>query len=133
MTKNLIITIFIILSLITALFLINKPLIFFQKATSNSSFINNSYIFASPIQAKASDKELIRVTVFILNDKGLGIPGKAVTLLPSPSLHINNEITVTDTYGKATFDIYSDLQGKFNLKAKIDNYEILENVSVVFY
>ena len=133
MTKNLIITILIILSLITALFLINKPIIFFQRATTNSSFINNSYIFASPIQAKADDQELIRITVFVLDDKGLGVPGKDVVLSSSPSLQIKNNITSTDTYGKAVFDIYSHLAGKFNLKAKVDNREITENVNVVFY
>jgi hypothetical protein len=133
LTKNLIITILIILSLITALFLINKPIIFFQRATTNSSFINNSYIFASPIQAKADDQELIRITVFVLDDKGLGVPGKDVVLSSSPSLQIKNNITSTDTYGKAVFDIYSNLAGKFNLKAKVDNREITENVNVVFY
>jgi len=133
LTKNLIITILIILSLITALFLINKPIIFFQKASTNSSFVNNSYIFASPIQAKAGDEELIRITVFVLDDKGLGVPGKDVSLSSSPSLQIKNNITSTDTYGKAIFDVYSDLPGKFNLKAKIDNREIAENVNVVFY
>ena len=132
MTRNIFITIFVVITFLIALFLINKPVIFFPRANT-SSVANNSYIFASPIQAKAGDKELIRITVFILNDKGVGVPGKEVILLPSPSLNIKNTQSTTDTYGKAIFDVYSDFSGKFNLKAKVDNREIIENVNIIFY
>ena len=44
---------------------------------SQASFsIDNSYIFSTPSQARANGQEKIRLTVFILNNQGLGVLGK---------------------------------------------------------
>lgn len=133
--KTLILIVFLILSLIASVVLVFRTTIFMGKATSTSSnsiTLENSYLFASPLQAKADNKEQIRVTVFLLDGRGLGVSNQLVDLIVPQNLTIQNQQPITDSAGKATFDLSSSLAGKFQISAKTNNQTIPQNVTVVF-
>ncbi|MBU3935291.1 Ig-like domain-containing protein [Patescibacteria group bacterium] len=132
--KLLLLLLFLLLSLPLALVLITRPVIFFNRATSSSSSsFANSYLFASPVQAKADGKQLIRVTVFVLDSQGLGISHQTVSLVSLPRLNINAIQPSTDEYGKAIFDLNSEIPGKFQISASIDNDTLPQPLTIVFY
>ncbi len=135
-TKTTLIIVFLILALLASLTMVFRTTVFFGRATtSNSSPIalENSYLFASPLQAKADGKELIRVTVFILDGRGLGVPGKEVSLnLPSTVNSIPTQPTTDDT-GKAIFDLSSASAGKFEIQAHTEGKSLPQKVRIVFY
>ena len=60
-----------------------------RASVSQASFsIDNSYIFSTPSGAKANGQEKIRLTVFILNNQGLGVMGKKIFIGTDPALNI---------------------------------------------
>lgn len=134
--KTTIIIVFLILALLASLTMVFRTTVFFGRATtSNSSPIalENSYLFASPLQAKSDGKELIRVTVFILDGRGVGVAGKTVNLnLPSTINSIPVQPTTDDT-GKAIFDLSSSTTGKFEIQAHAEGKSLPQKVRVVFY
>lgn len=84
--------------------------------TANNLSIANSYVFASPVRASAGG-DLIRVTVFILDDEGNGLYDKKVELRSSDSrLEIKEIQAMTDETGKAVFDLSSDQKGSFTIE-----------------
>jgi len=52
--------------------------------------VDNSYVFITPLRARANEQEKIRVTVFVLDDQGLGVMGKKVVLAAVEALNIEN-------------------------------------------
>lgn len=134
--KSLIIVGILLICLIITIILIPKNLVLFSKATSSSSStvtLENSYLFASPIQAKADGQEKIRITVFILDGRGLGVSNRTVALnLPQHFVNVHIQ-PITDESGKAIFDISSINQGTFNISALADNKELPQKLRVVFY
>lgn len=94
--------------------------------------IDNSYVFASPVRAKAGG-DLIRITVFILDDYGNGVFDKKVNILSdNPELTVNEIQSLTDETGKAFFDVKSDIVGIYNLSVFSDETEINQKIKVVF-
>src|SRR3989339_1409424 len=89
---------------------------------SQASFsIDNSYIFSTPSQARANGQEKIRLTVFVLNNQGLGVLGKKVFIETDSSLTIDTIQGSTDNYGKAYFDISATKPAQYYLEIKIDD------------
>ena len=100
---------------------------------SRSSFsIDNSYIFSTPSQARANGQEKIRLTVFILNNQGLGVLGKKIFIGTDPSLNIEAIQGLTDNYGKAYFDISSSKAGEYFLEIKADDTALKSKAHIVF-
>jgi len=95
--------------------------------------IDNSYIFLTPLRANANGQEKIRLTVFVLDDRGLGVAGKKVFLEPHQALNIDYIQTVTDNFGKAYFDIRSSQKGEYYLKIKVDDIELKQAAHLIFY
>lgn len=136
MNRKLITIIFLILVLLAAVFLALRPVILFNRAyspASSSKSLENSYLFASPIQAKADSRQLIRITVFLLNSQGLGIPNAPVSLKTDPALNLIPVQPQTDQYGKAVFDISSSAKGKFSVSASTAGQNLPQTVSILFY
>jgi len=143
----LILLIIFVLILILFLYLIQRPAIFGSFAqtensgtsTPNPSVItpqsvsyDNSYLFASPLKA-ATGAERIRITAYVLDGQGAGVPGKQVMLGNNiTALHIYPISQVTDDSGRATFDISSDQLGLFTIEASIDNKKLNQKVTVSF-
>jgi hypothetical protein len=140
---TLIVIVVLLLILILFLYLIRSPLIFRSGAStltttapeitgSSSLSIDNSYIFASPLRAK-SGGEKIRVTVYILDNRGLGMAGKNVTIQTNDSIQVTSIQPITDSQGKATFDIASGTStGVYTILASVDGQIIKQNVSITF-
>lgn len=134
------IIVFLLLSLLASTFLVFRTTVFFGKATSvNSSAatvnLQNSYLFASPLQAKADDKQLIRITAFILDSRGLGVANRTISLKTTPlaNVAITPVSPTTDDTGKAVFDIAADIASKYTVQALVDGSPLPQTVSILFY
>lgn len=105
-----------------------------RASVSQSSFsIDNSYVFISPLRAKANGQEKIRVTVFILNNQGLGVLGKKVTLENIAHLTIDSIQGLTDNFGKAVFDVSSNQAGDYFVEIKAENDKLSQKANLSFY
>lgn len=129
---------FFLLILILAIsqFAITSRTSFFGKATSGALdedvSVENSYLFASPLQALAGNQEKVRVTIFILSSKGLGVNGKKVSLGTDPGISINEVQGITDSYGKAMFNISATNPGEYLIEAVVGSSKLPQTVRVSF-
>jgi len=94
--------------------------------------VDNSYIFSTPSQARANGQEKIRLTIFILNNQGLGVLGKKISTGTNSSLNIETIQGLTDDYGKAYFDISAIKAGEYFLEVKADDTVLKNKVHLVF-
>lgn len=101
--------------------------------TQASFSVDNSYLFVSPLKAKANSQEKIRVTVFILNSQGLGVLGKQVSLGSDPSLVFDNIQGLTDQFGKAVFDVSATKGGEYYLQVIVDSSTLKQQAHLSFY
>lgn len=99
--------------------------------TQVSPSLANSYLFASPLSA-AANGEKIRISVFILDGRGLGIAGKLVLLGQNKDLRVEAIQPTTDYLGKAIFDISSLSSGLYYLEASVDGQVLPQRVTVAF-
>lgn len=100
---------------------------------SQASFsVDNSYIFSTPSQARANGQEKIRLTVFILNNQGLGVLGKKIFVGTDSSLNIETIQGLTDNYGKAYFDISATKPGEYFLEIKVDDTALNQKANLIF-
>ena len=95
--------------------------------------LDNCYLFASPLQAKADGAEKIRITVFVLSSQGKGIGGEAVFLGEDDYLVLTAIQSVTDETGRALFDLSSTLKGEYLVEARIGGQVLPQRVRVSFY
>ena len=127
---------FSLLIFVVSSFLVSQRTSFFGRATSGPADSNisqdNSYMFASPLQATAGNLEKIRITVFILNGQGLGVQGETVTLINDSGISVNAIQSVTDSYGKAIFDINATNPGDYSIGAKVGLTTLAQSVIVSF-
>jgi hypothetical protein len=140
---TLIIVVVLLLILLLFLYLIRSPLIFRSGATTitpstvqpsatSTLSTDNSYIFASPLRAKTGG-EKIRVTVFILDTKGLGMQGKNVKVGSGNGLTVTSIQPVTDAQGRATFDVDSgSTPGVFIIQASADGVTLTQKATISF-
>lgn len=102
---------------------------------SSASFsIDNSYLFVSPLRAKAKSEEQIRITIFLLDGRGLGVLGKTVSLISTnPALVIKSTQATTDSLGKAFFDVSSSAVGDYYLEVRLGDRSLLQKAHLSFY
>ncbi len=94
--------------------------------------LENSYLFASPVQASADGESSIRVTAFIMNSQGLGIAGQKVGLKYSGNLRLSEVQAVTDTFGRAIFDLSANTPGSYTITGEVGGVSLPQTVSVSF-
>ncbi|KKP67345.1 MAG: hypothetical protein UR68_C0006G0006 [Candidatus Roizmanbacteria bacterium GW2011_GWA2_35_19] len=105
-----------------------------RASVSTSSFsVDNSYVFITPLRARANGQEKIRLTVFILNNQGIGVLGKKIFISPNSALNIEAIQGLTDSFGKAYFDITSSATGEFYLEIKADDITLADKAHLSFY
>lgn len=92
----------------------------------------NSYIFTSPLVAKAGNQEKIRVTIFVLDARGLGVSQKLVSIQPDSVLKIEAIQGTTDNFGKAVFDISSSAPGSFTPQINVDGIQLSQKAKLTF-
>jgi hypothetical protein len=136
MNKNIffVIIFLIILAGFMGVFGLYEVKFFTSKATviSSSFSVDNSYVFFTPLQVRANGQEKIRLTVFILNNQGLGVTGKKVFLSPDPALNIETIQGLTDDFGKAYFDISSEKTGEYYVEIKADDTALNQKAHLSF-
>lgn len=137
MKKNLVFLIIFILILASFSFFLGLYEVKFFKSRASVSLatfsVDNSYLFVSPLRAKANGKEKIRLTIFVLNNQGLGVLGKEVFLSRDSSLSINIIQGQTDNFGKAVFDITSTKPGEYYLEVSVDGQKLPQKAHLSFY
>ena len=113
---------------------------FLGKASSPGAFVlEDCKVFAYPLITKASGSDRIRVTVFVLNGEGRGVPGKSITVNCSdPVICQNANVTfstvqpITDNFGQAAVDVSSTVAGKYDLQASVTGLAVPQTVKVIF-
>lgn len=99
--------------------------------TLNNVSVINSYVFASPVRAKASS-DLIRVTVFALDDQGGGVYDKKVSLTSNDnSLVIKDIQSLTDETGMALFDVSSVVANTYEVNVLVDGIVLPQKLKVL--
>jgi hypothetical protein len=94
--------------------------------------LDNSYLFASPLIAQADGIEKIRVTIFVLNDQGSGVPDRAVTIGQYPDLSVEVVQSVTDAFGKAVFDLSSTKSFVYDLEVQVDRQSLPQQLKLTY-
>ncbi|MBP6867304.1 Ig-like domain-containing protein [Candidatus Shapirobacteria bacterium] len=123
------------LGLFGSIFLVTKTTTISKRAHTSSSTValENSYLFASPLQAKADGLEQIRLTVFLLDGRGLGVPNQSVKLNLPTSVRITKSQEITDQTGKAVFDLISPTPQTLNVSASVGTSTLPQKVKITFY
>jgi len=126
---------FIILSFFAGLFFFYEARFFSGRAsTVQGSFsVENSYIFVTPLKGKANSNERVRITIFILDDKGLGVAGKTVTLAQDPGILVDSNQAITDSLGKVTFDVAGKSVGEYYLEVVVDEVKLTQKAHLSYY
>lgn len=93
---------------------------------------NNSYVYASPVRAKADGESPIRINVYLFDSRGLAIPEQKVSLNLNPGLNFINVLEITDSTGRATFDCVSTIPGQYTIKASALNANLGQQVVISF-
>jgi hypothetical protein len=124
----------IIIFLAVALALTRTSLLSRAAETSQNTSISreNSYVFASPISAIADGISTIRITVFLLNNQGLGVSGQKVSVKSSKPIKINPITPESDNFGRSIFDVTSDVAGSYTLSAEVAGTILPQTVSLSF-
>lgn len=94
---------------------------------------DNSYLFVSPLRAQANLQEQVRVTVFILDSRGIGVLGKKISLVANPDTSVAETQNVTDNLGRAIFDVSSSKAGDYYLDVRIDDNVLPQKAHLNFY
>jgi len=137
--KKILLIIFIFLSFASLTFVVlnlNQTKTINSKATgfsTNSITLENSYLFASPLQAKADGKESIRLTIYLLDSRGVGIPNLPANVSVNSPVVITPVQLITDDSGKAVFDLSSSSPGSFLVAGRSANINLPQKVKITFY
>jgi len=127
---------FLLFSVSAGVFLVSQRTTLFGRAFGPKAIgeisLENSYVFASPLMARAGSQEKIRVTVFILDTEGRGAYGKPVFLGQDERLEITSVQPVTDNLGRAIFDVAAATPAEYFIEARVDNRVLPQRVKVSF-
>ncbi len=139
MTKKIILTVIalfiLIVPVLLGVYLVKQRTTAIPRAFGPSNDIRidlaNSYVFVSPLQALAGG-EKIRVNIFILDNRGRGLPGKTVIMGSANGLRVDVIQSKSDEIGKAIFDVSSAAPGVFLIEASVDGAILPQRVNVTF-
>lgn len=116
-----------------AVFLVRSQTVF--QGTASRALVYspaNSYIFGSPLTAKANGQEKIKVSVFLLNDQGLGVEGKTLELIADTGVTIEKSQPQTDATGQAIFYLTSPSAGRYQVRAQSEGQPLPQTLTVNF-
>ncbi len=130
----LLVSVFVLIVLASFFWLYEVQFMSGKAAISRNSFsVDNSYLFVTPLKARANGQEKIRITIFILNDQGLGVMGKKVFVAQDPNLTVDTIQGLTDAYGKAYFDVAGTKTGEYYLEVTADGSPLKQKAHLSFY
>jgi len=113
-----------------AVAVIPKVFVTMTKATPGKEVsLGGSYLIGGNILAKADGVDKCEVNVFVLDSSGKGIKGMAVVLSGAESGEMQ---VVSDTDGKAVFEITSVKEGQLTLSASVGGVPLEKTIKVTF-
>jgi len=117
-----------------AMFLNRQQTIFKGQASPSKTYsLQNSYIFGSPLTATANGQEKVKISVFLLNQQGLGVEKKQINLKTTPAgLDIETAQDITDKTGQTIFYASTKSPGRFQISAQVDGQTLPQIVTVNF-
>lgn len=130
--------IFLLITLPLSVFFISRRTSYFGQAygpnipSSGVAELENSYMFASPLVAKADGQEKIRINIFILDSTGKGVSGEAVFLGQDDRLVITSVQAVTDNLGRVIFDVSSTSAADYLIESRVGNRVLPQRVKISF-
>lgn len=120
-------------------YVVPNLLVYITKASRGGKFsASNSYLFASPLIAKADNEQKVQVNVFLLDKEGHGVPGQNVVLNITPKAvssgipEIFEIRPVSDSNGQAIFELTSSVAGNFEVTANVGGVMVSQMVMVTF-
>ena len=131
----------IILLLFLANAVVPRVLMYFTRATNSPGQFSlaNSYVFGSPLLAQANGGDKIRVTAFLLDDKGRGVPNTVVDLnvvAKDAGSGVLPQISAvqpsTDDFGRAVFEVFTSAPGQFTVVASVGGLEFPQTATLTF-
>jgi len=90
----------------------------------------DSYVIGEKILARADGEDKCRVNVFLMDREGRAVPGKEVEMTGMEG--IVTEKAISDTNGKVSFEMSSNKEGQYDLKAMVGGAEMSRGVTVTF-
>jgi hypothetical protein len=100
-----------------------------KAAPATKVSLNNSYFIGGKILARADGVEKCVVNVFVLDASGKGVKGVMVALVGMESGELQ---VMSDSQGKAAFEITSVMEGQFVLNANIGGVPLDRTLKVTF-
>jgi hypothetical protein len=102
--------------------------------------IANSYIFSSPTSAVADGSSVVRITVVILDNQGLGMKDQKVNLKilektggkEAEKVKVTPTSPVTNSLGTAVFDITSSSPGEYIVVADSSGATLTQTGTLTF-
>ncbi|MBL7078303.1 Ig-like domain-containing protein [Candidatus Shapirobacteria bacterium] len=131
----------VILLLLFANTIVPRVLMYFTRAASSPGqfSLTNSYVFGSPLLAAANGEDKIRITAFLLDDKGRGVPGARIDLSVAVKDGSGGALPqaspvqpITDDFGRAVFEVVSSIEGQFAVVALVSGLEFPQAVTLTF-
>lgn len=102
-----------------------------RAAEDTEPSLQQSLIFAWPLNVEANGNAETEVTVFIRNNDNKALEEQLVKIASSLGTVEEGQV-LTDADGKATFHISSDAVGVAEIEAFVDNRRLLRNITVQF-
>jgi len=127
------VTIFGMISLVViAAVAVPRALVTLTKAAPATKVsVRDSYVIGEVILAKADGKDKNIVNVFVLDENSKGVSGKTVSL-DTDGMETENMFKVSDSDGKASFDLVSEKEGQFEIGASIEGVPLNNSIKVTF-
>lgn len=121
----------IMVVLLLTTLVIPRMMVTLTKAVPSSIVsIDNSYVLGDKMLAKANGLDKAVVNVFVLDKDGKGVSGKSVSLKGNSKIVPATEIT--DSQGKAVFNLTSTVEIQDKVTAIIEGVEVGKTVTVTF-
>lgn len=123
-----------VLTIYLSVSVIPKAMVTLTKAApSQKVSLGDSYFLAEKIQAKADGVDQTKVNVFVMDNKGMGVMEKSVSIESDESTLVIEPIkATTDKDGKASFSIKFSQEKVVKVRALVEGVEIPQQVSLIF-
>lgn len=110
---------------------IPKAMVTLTKAAPASvAYLDSSYILGDKLLAKADGVDSLMINVFVLDKDGKPVSGRSVRLTGADN--IKPVSGVTDDQGKIVFNVTSNVEKQYILKATIEGVDLGKSVIGTF-
>ena len=101
-----------------------------KAAPATKVSVTDSFVLGEKILAKADGNDRCLINVFVLDKSGKGVAGKRVAIEGVEGIVPIKE--VTDSQGKSSFAVISNVEGQFEIVATVEGIPLAGGVRVTF-